>query len=173
MLRAALHPAHCDTAARDHRMGFATSFRRRSFPWLQMVRTGANHRLLDCLPVQASAECCQLALCALSFSFSSTTQPKVPAGWEAVNKTMGAQDRGTPTSRRIQHGQTICRQRFSSRMRPCSSSRTSASTHWNESTDAFWGDTLTALASQHRTVLMGAESTHQALREILLHRSGT
>ena len=29
-------------------------------------------------------------------------------------------------------------------------------THWNESTDAFWGDTLTAVAAQHRTVLIGA-----------------
>jgi apolipoprotein N-acyltransferase len=29
-------------------------------------------------------------------------------------------------------------------------------THWNESTDAFWEDTLTALSSQHRTVLIGA-----------------
>ena len=29
-------------------------------------------------------------------------------------------------------------------------------THWNESTQAFWGDTLTSVAAQHRTVLIGA-----------------
>jgi len=29
-------------------------------------------------------------------------------------------------------------------------------THWNESTDAFWGNTLTAVAAQHRTILIGA-----------------
>jgi apolipoprotein N-acyltransferase len=27
--------------------------------------------------------------------------------------------------------------------------------HWNESTDAFWGGTLTSLAAQHRTILLG------------------
>src|SRR6202040_2550306 len=28
--------------------------------------------------------------------------------------------------------------------------------HWNESTDAFWGNTLASVAAQHRTVLIGA-----------------
>ncbi len=28
--------------------------------------------------------------------------------------------------------------------------------HWNESTEAFWGNTLTSVAAQHRTVLIGA-----------------
>jgi hypothetical protein len=28
--------------------------------------------------------------------------------------------------------------------------------HWNESTDAFWENTLASLAAQHRTVLIGA-----------------
>lgn len=56
IVRAAVHPAHRDAAARYHRMGFASSFRRRSFPRLEMVRAGNHPRVSESLPLQASTE---------------------------------------------------------------------------------------------------------------------
>ncbi len=56
ILCATVRPAHRDPAARDHRMGFAPSFRRRSFSRLEMVRPGTHHRVSESLPLQASTE---------------------------------------------------------------------------------------------------------------------
>jgi apolipoprotein N-acyltransferase len=96
-----------------------------------------------------------LALCALVFHFQYT-QPQVPAGWEAVNTNYGGTGQGDPdftteynTAQTMQT--TILESHATVLLFP-----EHLLTHWNESTDAFWGDTLTALASQHRTVLMGA-----------------
>src|SRR6267143_5769189 len=95
-----------------------------------------------------------LALCALVFHFQYT-QPQVPAGWEAVNTNYGGTGQGDPdftteynTAQTMQT--TILESHATVLLFP-----EHLVTHWNESTDAFWGDTLTALASQHRTVLMG------------------
>jgi hypothetical protein len=96
-----------------------------------------------------------MALCALVFHFQYT-QPQVPAGWEAVNTNYGGAGQGDPdftteynTAQTMQT--TILESHATVLLFP-----EHLLTHWNESTDAFWGDTLTALASQHRTVLMGA-----------------
>jgi len=96
-----------------------------------------------------------LALCALVFHFQYT-QPQVPAGWEAVNTNYGGTGQGDPdftaeydTAQTMQT--TILESHATVLLFP-----EHLLTHWNESTDAFWGDTLTALVSQHRTVLMGA-----------------
>src|SRR6266851_4742065 len=77
VLCAAVHPAHCDTAARDHRMGFAPTFRRCSLSRLAVVRPGFHHHLSECLPLQASAEPPQFgALCSrLSFPVHATAGP--------------------------------------------------------------------------------------------------
>ena len=100
-----------------------------------------------------SAAC--LALCALAFQFRYTS-PQLPAGWEAVNTNYGGTGQGEPdfateytTYQSIQttilesHAGVLL---FPEHLVP----------HWNESTEAFWGDTLTSLAAQHRTVLIGA-----------------
>ena len=96
-----------------------------------------------------------LALCALVFHFQYT-QPRVPAGWEAVNTNYGGTGQGDPdftteynTAQTMQT--TILESHATVLLFP-----EHLLTHWNESTDAFWGNTLTALASQHRTVLIGA-----------------
>jgi apolipoprotein N-acyltransferase len=96
-----------------------------------------------------------LALCALVFHFQYT-QPQVPEGWEAVNTNYGGTGQGDPdftteynTAQTMQT--TIVESHATVLLFP-----EHLLTHWNESTDAFWGNTLTALASQHRTVLMGA-----------------
>jgi len=96
-----------------------------------------------------------LALCALVFHFQYT-QPQVPAGWEAVNTNYGGTGQGDPdftteynTAQTMQT--TIVESHATVLLFP-----EHLLAHWNESTDAFWGNTLTALASQHRTVLIGA-----------------
>ena len=96
-----------------------------------------------------------LALCAFVFHFQYT-QPQVPAGWEAVNTNYGGAGQGDPdftteynTAQTMQT--TILESHANVLLFP-----EHLLTHWNESTDAFWGDALTALASQHRTVLIGA-----------------
>jgi hypothetical protein len=96
-----------------------------------------------------------LALCALVFHFQYT-QPQVPAGWEAVNTNYGGTGQGDPdftteynTAQTMQT--TILESHATVLLFP-----EHLLTQWNESTDAFWVDTLTALASEHRTVLMGA-----------------
>lgn len=101
----------------------------------------------------ASVAC--LTLCALVFHFQYA-QPSLPAGWEAVNTNYGGTGQGDPdftteynTAQTMQT--TILESHATVLLFP-----EHLLTHWNESTDAFWGDTLTALASQHRTVLMGA-----------------
>jgi apolipoprotein N-acyltransferase len=96
-----------------------------------------------------------LALCALVFHLQYK-QPQVPAGWEAVNTNYGGTGQGDPD--------------FTTEYNTAQTTQTAILeshatvllfpehlvTHWNESTDAFWENTLAALASQHRTVLMGA-----------------
>src|SRR6202162_68542 len=96
-----------------------------------------------------------LALCALVFHFQYT-RPQVPAGWEAVNTHYGGTGQGDPdftteynTAQTMQT--TILESHATVLLFP-----EPLLTHWNESTDAFWGNTLTALASQHRTVLIAA-----------------
>jgi ABC-type proline/glycine betaine transport system permease subunit len=96
-----------------------------------------------------------LALCALVAHFHYK-QPQIPAGWEAVNTNYGGAGQGEidfateyNTAQAMQT--TIVESHATVLLFP-----EHLLTHWNESTDAFWGNTLTALASQHRTVLMGA-----------------
>ena len=96
-----------------------------------------------------------LVLCALIFQFQYT-RPDLPAGWEAVNTNYGGAGQGDPdfameynTHQSMQT--TILQSNAAVLLFP-----EHLVTHWNESTDAFWGDTLTAVAAQHRTVLIGA-----------------
>jgi apolipoprotein N-acyltransferase len=96
-----------------------------------------------------------LALSALVFHFQYT-QPRVPAGWEAVNTNYGGTGQGDPdftteynTAQTMQT--TILESHATVLLFP-----EHLLAHWNESTDVFWGDTLNTIASQHRTVLLGA-----------------
>ena len=96
-----------------------------------------------------------LTLCALVFNFQYR-QPQLPAGWEAVNTNYGGAGQGNPdfvteynTHQLMQA--TILESHASVLLFP-----EHLVTHWNESTDAFWGNTLTTVAAQHRTVLIGA-----------------
>jgi apolipoprotein N-acyltransferase len=96
-----------------------------------------------------------LALCALVFHFQYT-QPQVPTGWEAVNTNYGGTGQGDPDfTTEYNTAQTMQTTTLESHATVLLFPE-HLLTHWNESTDAFWGDTLTALALQHRTVLMGA-----------------
>src|SRR6202795_2431527 len=96
-----------------------------------------------------------LTFCALVFHFQFT-ESRLPAGWAAVNTNYGGVGQGGPdftteynTAQTMQT--TIVESRATVLLFP-----EHLLAHWNESTDAFWGNTLTALASQHRTVLIGA-----------------
>ena len=100
-----------------------------------------------------SAVC--LALCALVFQFRYTP-PQIPRGWEAVDTNYGGAGQGEPdiateysTHQFMQttiiesHADVLL---FPEHLVP----------HWNESTEAFWENTLSVLTAQHRTVLIGA-----------------
>ena len=96
-----------------------------------------------------------LTLFALVFHFHYR-QPQLPAGWEAVNTNYGGSGQGDPdftteynTAQTMQT--TIVESHAIVLLFP-----EHLVAHWNESTDAFWGDTLTSIAAQHRTVLLGA-----------------
>jgi hypothetical protein len=96
-----------------------------------------------------------LTLCALIFHFHYT-EPRLPAGWEAVNTNYGGAGQGDPdftteynTHQSIQT--TIIESDATVLLFP-----EHLVTHWNESTNVFWGDTLTTLTAQHRTALIGA-----------------
>jgi hypothetical protein len=93
--------------------------------------------------------------CALVFH-SHYTEPRLPAGWEAVNTNYGGAGQGDPdtateynTHQSMQT--TILESRAAVLLFP-----EHLVTHWNESTEAFWGDTLASVAAQHRTILIGA-----------------
>ena len=96
-----------------------------------------------------------LTLCALVFHFQYT-QPQLPPGWEAVNTNYGGAGQGEPdfaTEYNTQQSiQTIILEShavvllFPEHLVAL----------WNEAADAFWENTLTAAAAQHRTVLIGA-----------------
>src|ERR1700730_6690145 len=96
-----------------------------------------------------------LALCALVFHFQYT-QPQIPAGWEAVNTNYGGVGQGdtdftTEYNTHQSMQTTILESHAAVLLFP-----EHLVTNWNESTEAFWGDTLTSVAAQHRTVLIGA-----------------
>jgi hypothetical protein len=96
-----------------------------------------------------------LTLCGFLFQFQYT-QPQIPAGWEAVNTHYGGVGQGDPdfTTEYKTHQSmqtTILESRAAVLLFP-----EHLVTHWNESTDAFWRDTLSSAAAQHRTVLIGA-----------------
>jgi len=96
-----------------------------------------------------------LTFCAFIFHFQYT-QPQLPAGWEAVNTNYGGSGQGdtdfTTEYDTYQSMQTtILESRAAVLLFP-----EHLVTNWNESTEAFWGDTLTSAARQHRTILIGA-----------------
>jgi hypothetical protein len=96
-----------------------------------------------------------LTLCALAFHFRYT-QPPLPAGWEAVNTEYGGAGQGdtdftTEYNTHQSMQTTILESHAAVLLFP-----EHLVTHWNESTEAFWGNTLTSMAEQHRTVLIGA-----------------
>jgi hypothetical protein len=110
---------------------------------------------LSSFPFKPAASVGCLTLCALVFHFQYR-QPQLPAGWEGVNTNYGGAGQGDPdfvteynTHQLMQT--TILESRASVLLFP-----EHLVTHWNESTDAFWGNTLAAVAAQHRTVLIGA-----------------
>jgi hypothetical protein len=96
-----------------------------------------------------------LTFCALVFHFQYT-EPNLPAGWEAVNTNYGGVGQGDPdftteynTAQTMQT--TIVESHATVLLFP-----EHLVARWNESTDAFWGDTLNLIAAQRRTVLIGA-----------------
>jgi hypothetical protein len=96
-----------------------------------------------------------LTLCTLVFHFQYA-QPKLPAGWEAVNTNYGGSGQGdtdftTEYNTHQSMQTTILESRAAVLLFP-----EHLVTNWNESTEAFWEDTLTSVATQHRTVLIGA-----------------
>src|SRR6266436_3198792 len=96
-----------------------------------------------------------LTLFALVFHFQYT-QPQLPAGWEAVNTNYGGSGEGdTDFTTEYNTHQSIQTTIFESRAAVMLFPEHLV-THWNESTEAFWGDTLTSVATQHRTILIGA-----------------
>jgi hypothetical protein len=103
-------------------------------------------------PVQSVVS---LMLFALVFHFQYAP-PQLPTGWEAVNTKYGGSGQGdtdfTTEYNTHQSMQTIILESHAAVLL----FPEHLVTHWNESTEAFWGDTLTSVAAQHRTVLIGA-----------------
>src|SRR5215469_13797100 len=96
-----------------------------------------------------------LAFCALFFHFHYT-EPHLPSGWEAVNTNFGGVGQGEPDfAAEYKTHQSLQRAIGESRSTVLVFPEHLVA-HWNESTDAFWKETLTPLAGQHRTVLIGA-----------------
>ena len=96
-----------------------------------------------------------LVFCALVFHLQYTP-PLLPAGWEAVNTNYGGVGQGDPdfTTEYNTHQSmqaTILESHATVLLFP-----EHLVSHWNESTQAFWGDTLSSVAAKHRTVLIGA-----------------
>jgi len=96
-----------------------------------------------------------LTLFALVFQFQYT-QPQLPAGWEAVNTNYGGSGQGdtdftTEYNTHQSMQTTIIESHATVLLFP-----EHLVTHWNESMEAFWGDTLASVAAQHRTILFGA-----------------
>jgi len=125
------------------------------FPGSQWLGLGLIIVFLSLFRFKPGLSAVSLALCALVFQLRYTP-PQLPTGWEAVNTNYGGTGQGDPdfateytTYQSIQttilesHAAVLL---FPEHLVP----------HWNESTEAFWGDTLTSLAAQHRTVLIGA-----------------
>jgi len=118
-------------------MGFAPSFCGRSFPgskWFGLALIIVFLSVFRFKPVQ-SAVC--LTLCSLVFHFLYM-QPRLPAGWEAVNTDFGARARRARFRNGIQHppiyADNILESHAAVLLFP-----EHLVTHWNESTDAFWG----------------------------------
>lgn len=106
-------------------------------------------------PFRRAASVTCLAFCAVFFQFHYT-RPPVPSGWEAVNTNFGGAGQGDPdfeteynTHQSIQT--TIRESHAAVLLFP-----EHLVTRWNESTNAFWEETLAPLAGDHRTVLIGA-----------------
>jgi hypothetical protein len=96
-----------------------------------------------------------LTFCALLFHLHYT-EPRLPSGWEAVNTNFGGVGQGEPdfaTEYNMHQSlqRTIGKSRSTVLLFP-----EHLIAHWNESTDAFWEETLTPLPAQHRTILIGA-----------------
>src|SRR6266851_6812422 len=96
-----------------------------------------------------------LTFCTFVFHFQYT-QPQLPAGWESVNTNYGGAGQGdtdftTEYNAHQSMQTTILESRADVLLFP-----EHLVTNWNESTEAFWGDTLTSAATQHRTILIGA-----------------
>ena len=120
--------------------------------WLGLALIAA---FVGVFPFRRAASVACLAFCAILFQFHYT-RPLVPAGWEAVNTSFGGAGQGEPdfeteydTHQSVQA--TIRESHAAVLLFP-----EHLVTHWNESTDAFWEDTLAPLAGDHRTVLIGA-----------------
>jgi hypothetical protein len=125
------------------------------FPGSKWLGLALMIGFLSLFRFQPAASVVCLTFCALVFHFQYS-QPQLPAGWEAVNTNYGGAGQGDPdfateytTHQSMQT--TIIESHAAVLLFP-----EHLITHWNESTDAFWGDTLAALAAQHRTVLIGA-----------------
>src|SRR6267143_5717041 len=96
-----------------------------------------------------------LTICVFVFHLTYK-QPQLPAGWEAVNTNYGGVGQGDPdfATEYITHQSmqtTMLESHATVLLFP-----EHLVTHWNESTEAFWGDTLASVAAQHRTILIGA-----------------
>ena len=125
------------------------------FPGSKWLGLALIFVFLSGFPSRRAASVACFFLCSALFQFQYT-RPRVPAGWEAVNTGFGGTGQGEPefeteynTHQAIQT--TIRESHASVLLFP-----EHLVAHWNESTGAFWQETLAPLAAEHRTVLIGA-----------------
>ena len=96
-LCATVRPDRGDPAARDHRVGFTTAFRRRSFPGLEMAGARTHcYVSLSAFPRQAGSERRSVWRSARCFSRFRYTPPQLAVGWDAVNTNFGGAGQGDP-----------------------------------------------------------------------------
>ena len=125
------------------------------FPGSKWIGLGLIIGFLSLFRFKPAASVVCLTFCALVFHFQYR-QPQIPAGWEAVDTNFGGAGQGDPdfatefnTHQSMQT--TIIESHAAVVLFP-----EHLVQHWNESTEAFWENTLTSLSGQHRTVLIGA-----------------
>jgi apolipoprotein N-acyltransferase len=110
---------------------------------------------LSLFPFKPGPSAACLALCALVFEIPYTP-PQIPTGWEAVNTNYGGTGQGDPDFATEYNTHQAMQTTINESHADVLLFPEHLVSRWNESTEAFWENTLTTLKKQHRTVLIGA-----------------
>ncbi len=125
------------------------------FPGSKWLGLALIVTFISVFPFRPAASIVCLLFCSLLFQIRYA-QPQPPVGWEAINTNFGGAGQGDPDLETEYNTHQSIRTAIRESRAAVLLFPEHLVTHWNESTDAFWEDTLAPLAMQHRTVLIGA-----------------